>query len=122
MPAASRPGTSTSAIIAPPSPEASIRRNAPSRGDPSSELTAAKLPAAPSTALICSGGSRLTIRTAPAASPPPSARRGASGPRTAPKQSVARAAAKMPGSSMGVGAPVGLNPAVGSWPPCPGRY
>ena len=70
--------------------------------------------AAPSTAVICCGGSRLTSRTAAAASPLPSARRGASGPRTAAKQSVARAARKMPGSSTGGGAPAGWNPALGS--------
>ena len=33
MPAASSPGTSTSSSVAPPSPDASISRNAPSSGD-----------------------------------------------------------------------------------------
>ena len=50
-PAASRPGTSTTPSIAPPSPATSISRNAPTMGDPSSVLIAAKLPAAPITML-----------------------------------------------------------------------
>ena len=45
-PAASRPGRSTSPSIAPPRPEASSSRKAPSSGEPSSELIAAKLPVA----------------------------------------------------------------------------
>ena len=62
-PAASRPGTSTSSSMAPPSPEASISRNAPSRGEPSSVLMAAKLPAAATTVAVLGGASRLTRRT-----------------------------------------------------------
>ena len=82
-PAATRPGTSTSPSVGPPSPEASISRNAPSRGDPSSVLTAAKLPAAATTAVAWSGTSRLARRTANAARPAPSAISGP-GPSTAP--------------------------------------
>ena len=49
-PAASRPGTSTSPSMAPPIPDASISRKAPSNGEPNSVLIAAKLPAAATTA------------------------------------------------------------------------
>ena len=44
IPAASSPGSSTTPSIGPPSPDASISKNAPVRGDPSSVLTAAKAP------------------------------------------------------------------------------
>ena len=79
MPAASSPGTSTTPSIGPPSPAASSSRNAPSSGDPSSALIAAKLPAADITAAAVGGASRAASRTAstPAA---PNAIRGASGP------------------------------------------
>ena len=50
-------GTSTTCIIAPPRPEASIRRNAPVKGDPSNVLMAAKLPAAATAAWIPAGAS-----------------------------------------------------------------
>ena len=120
-PAATRPGTSTSPSVGPPSPEASISRNAPSRGDPSSVLTAAKLPAAATTAVAWSGTSRLARRTANAARPAPSAISGASGPSTAPRLRVASAAIAMPGSSIGDGTPPALNPSAGEWPPRPGR-
>ena len=50
-PAASRPGTSTTPSMGPPSPDTSIIRNAPTIGDPNSVLMAAKLPAAPITML-----------------------------------------------------------------------
>ena len=55
IPAASRPGSSTTPSIGPPSPAASISRNAPVMGDPSSEATAAKLPAPASTATPWAG-------------------------------------------------------------------
>ena len=55
IPAASRPGRSTSPSVAPPSPEASISRKAPRSGDPSRALIAAKLPAAATTAPTCCG-------------------------------------------------------------------
>jgi len=50
IPAASRPGSSTSPSIGPPSPDASINRNAPRRGLPSRVLIEAKLPEEASTA------------------------------------------------------------------------
>ena len=122
-PAASSPGTSTSSSMAPPSPEASISRNAPSRGEPSSVLTAAKLPAAATTVAVLGGASFLTRRTARTPSPPPRAIRGASGPSTTPRLKVAKAASTMPGSSTGAGGPAPtLNPSAGEWPPLPGRY
>ena len=57
-PAASRPGTSTTPSIGPPSPAASRSRNAPMIGEPRSELIAAKLPAAAITVAAWSGASR----------------------------------------------------------------
>ena len=99
IPAATRPGTSTSPSIGPPSPDASITRKAPVSGEPRRVLTAAKLPEAPRPRwTACGGASRLARRTSAAASPPPSAIRGASGPMTAPKASPARAASATPGS------------------------
>ena len=121
-PAASSPGTSTSSSMAPPSPEASISRNAPSSGEPSSVLMAAKLPAAATTVAVLGGASRLTRRTARTPSPPPRAIRGASGPSTTPRLKVANAASTMPGSSTGAGGPSpALNPSAGEWPPCAGQ-
>jgi hypothetical protein len=122
-PAASSPGTSTSSSMAPLSPDASISKNAPSKGEPSSVLMAAKLPAAATTVAVLGGASRLTRRTARTPSPPPRAIMGASGPSTTPRLKVARAASRMPGSSIGEGGPApALNPSAGEWPPLPGRY
>ena len=123
MPAARRPGSSTIVAAAPPTAIASINRNAPSNGEPSSAEMAAKLPAPPMTTSAWAGASRLTRRTASAATPPPRAMSGASGPMTAPSPSETTAARKTPGSSMGVGAPSpALNPSAGECPPRPGRY
>jgi len=122
MPAASRPGSSTSSSVAPPSPDASISRKAPSSGEPSSVLMAAKLPAAASMALARAGASRLARRMAHTPSPPPRAISGASGPSTTPRLSVASAASTTPGSSAGLGArSPALNPSAGELPPRPGR-
>ena len=66
--------------MGPPNPEASMSRNAPVRGEPSSVLMAAKLPAAASTDWTLSGASRLTRRTTRAPSPAPRAINGPSGP------------------------------------------
>ena len=70
--------------IAPPSPEASISKNAPVSGEPSTEASAAKLPVAAITAPVRAGTSRRASFTASTDSPPPSAISGASGPTTAP--------------------------------------
>ena len=84
---------------------------------------AAKLPAAATTASVWGGVSRAARRTAHTPSPPPRAISGASGPMTTPRESPASAAKKMPGSSIGVGAPrPGENPSAGDSPPCPGTY
>ena len=56
-PAASRPGIMTTAIVAPPIPAASMSRNAPTSGEPSSVAIAAKLPAAPITMAAIGGAS-----------------------------------------------------------------
>ncbi len=56
MPAARSPGTRTRPSIGPPSPTASMRRNAPAMGEPKSVLMAAKLPAAAMT-VMRGGGS-----------------------------------------------------------------
>jgi hypothetical protein len=52
-PAASRPGSSTSSSMELLSPAASMSRNAPTSGEPSSVLIAAKLPAAASMSTAC---------------------------------------------------------------------
>jgi len=89
VPAASRPGSSTSPSIGPPSPGASISRNAPVMGDPSSVAVAAKLPALASTLTPWAGTCRrLAARVASTARPPPMAISGISGPSTAPKTRV----------------------------------
>ena len=101
MPDASSPGSATRVSVAPPMPAASMIRNAASSGDPSSVLIAAKLPA---DAMIVSaiGGASFFVRcTVSAASPPPMAISGASGPRTAPRLKVVKAARMTPGSSWG---------------------
>ena len=85
IPAASRPGRSTTPIIGPARPATSISRKAPMMGDPSRVLMAAKLPAAPITTVAWAGASFLTRWTASAARPPPIAISGASGPSTTPK-------------------------------------
>ena len=121
-PAASNPGTSTRPSIGPPSPLASISKKAPSSGDPSSALIAAKLPAAATTVATCGGESRLTSRTARTPMPEPMAISGASGPRTTPRLSVAMAASITPSSCSGCTAPAGLKPSAGECPPFPGRY
>ena len=123
IPAASSPGSRTSESIAPPSPAASISRNAPSSGEPSRVLMAAKLPAAAIIATACPVASRRAARTARAPRPAPIAISGASGPSTAPKQRVASAARVTPGSSRAVGAAApAWKPSAGECPPRPGRY
>jgi hypothetical protein len=121
-PEASRPGSSTRPSVGPPSPDASISKNAPTRGEPSKVLIAAKLPAEATTARARSGTSRRARRNASAARPPPSKISGISGPSTAPKISVASAARITPGSCSAVGGPCILNPPAGEGPPRPGRY
>ena len=120
-PAASRPGTSTTPSIAPPSPDTSMSRKAPVSGEPRSVLIAAKLPAAAITAVAVCGAFRRTRCTARTPIPLPMAMSGASGPSTAPQLRVAKAAMMMPGSSTGGTAPEGLNPSAGACPPVPGR-
>ena len=122
-PEASSPGTSTRPIIGPPSPDASISKNAPVIGDPSSVLMAAKLPAAPSTLTPWAGtGRRRAALVASTARPLPSAMSGISGPITAPKASDASAAQMTPGSSTGAGGGCTAKPGAGDAPPLPGRY
>ena len=121
-PEASRPGTSTSPIVAPPIPEASIIRTAPTSGDPSSALTAAKLPVAPSTDRSSGGPVWRRSPTIAADSPPPSAISGASGPMTAPRPMLATAARKIPGRApSGAGPRPAWKPSAGDSPPRPGR-
>ena len=103
MPDASRPGNATRLSVMPPIPAASMIRNAPSTGEPSSVLIAAKLPADAMTVMAIGGASFLARRTVSAPSPPPIAMRGASGPSTAPRLSVVSAARAMAGSSRPVG-------------------
>ena len=102
-------------------PAASSSRNAPSSGEPSSALIAAKLPVAHITAAAIGGASRAASRTASTPSPLPSRISGASGPSTAPNASVASAASTTPGSSMGGSGPDVWKPSAGECPPVPGR-
>ena len=102
MPAASSPGTQHHA-------EHRRRRARRSRGagtrrasgEPSSELIAAKLPAAAITAVARSRRVAEARRIASAPRPLPIRISGASGPSTAPRLSVAREASTTPGSSRG---------------------
>ena len=112
-PEASSPGSATRLSVAPAMPAASMIRNAPSRGDPSNVLMAAKLPADAMIVRAIGGASFFTRCTVRAASPPPMAIRGASGPRTAPRLSVASAARMMPGSSLSPVGPPALKPKAG---------
>jgi hypothetical protein len=61
---------------------------------------------------------RWTARTP---RPLPMAISGASGPITAPRLRLAKAAMMIPGSSIGGTAPDALNPSAGLCPPVPGR-
>ena len=99
MPEASSPGRATRLRVAPAMPAASMMRKAPSSGELSNVLTAAKLPAEAMIVTAIGGASRFTRRTVTAARPPPMAISGASGPRTAPSPRVARAATRIPGRS-----------------------
>ena len=89
-------------------------------GDPNNVLIAAKLPAVAMIATAPGGVSRFTVRIASAASPPPMAINGASGPSTAPSDSVANAARTTPGSSIGSVGPPCWKPPDGEWPEFPG--
>ena len=80
-------------------------RKAPSTGEPSSVLIAAKLPADAMIVTAIGGASFFTRCTVNAARPPPMAISGASGPRTAPRLSVVNAARMTPGSSRSTGGP-----------------
>ena len=113
-PAESNPGISTNSIIGPPRPAISIRRKAPTMGDPKSVAMAAKLPATPITITAIGGASRLNRCMARTPSPLPIAINGASGPNTTPRLSVAKAAATMPKSSTGATGPPALKPSEGS--------
>ena len=63
MPEASSPGRATRLSVAPAMPAASMMRNAPSSGEPSRVLTAAKLPAEAMTVSAIGVASFLTSRT-----------------------------------------------------------
>ena len=69
MPAAKRPGTSTTPSMGPLSPDASMSKKAPLRGEPSRVLMAEKLPAAATTLRLCSGRSFFRVRTHPSGQP-----------------------------------------------------
>ena len=76
-------------------------RNAPSTGEPSSVLIAAKLPADAMIVSAIGGASFFARCTVSAASPPPIAISGASGPSTAPRLSVVSAARMIAGELRG---------------------
>ena len=122
MPEASNPGRATRLSVIPPTPAASMIRNAPRMGDPNSVLMAAKLPADAMIVSAIGGASFFSRCTVKAPSPPPMAMRGASGPRTAPRLSVANAARTTAGSSLSTGGPPPVvKPNAGEFPPLPGR-
>src|SRR6478735_1667893 len=123
MPEASSPGRATRLNVIPPIPAASMIRNAPSTGDPSRVLIAAKLPADAMIVRAIGGASFFARCTANAPRPPPIAISGPSGPSTAPRLSVVSAARIMPTSSRPLGGPPPvLKPKAGEWPAVPGRY
>ena len=82
--------------------------------------SAAKLPAAVTNIRTCGGASRRARLIVNAASPPPIAIRGASGPSTSPKARVAAPARMMPGRTFGPEGPLAERPLAGIWPPPPG--
>ena len=109
--------------VAPAMPAASMMRNAPSSGEPNNVLIAAKLPAEAMIVTAIGGASFFASRTVSAASPPPMAMSGASGPSTAPRLRVASAASATPGRSRSRGAaPPMAKPSAGEWPAVPGRW
>ena len=122
MPAASSPGTSTSSSVAPPSPDASISRNAPSSGEPSSVLMAAKLPAAATTAFVRSGASRLTSRIAQIAEPAAQRDQRCLRPEHHAQAQRGQCGQHHAGQLGLRGAGAALNPSAGDCPPVPGRY
>ena len=122
IPAASRPGSSTSGSFGPPIPVASIRSTAAISGEPNRNETAANVPAAAEQLADLGRRVRLGSGSTPSnPSPPPSAISGASGPSTSPRPIEASAARMTPGSSIGwVGAafrPVGGQVPAGSGQP-----
>src|SRR6185312_15449933 len=122
-PEANSPGRAIRLSVIPPTPAASMIRKAPSTGDPSRVLMAAKLPADAMIVSAIGGASFFTRWTASAPRSPPLATSGPCGPSTAPKLSVVDAARTMPTSSRPLaGPPPSLNPKAGEWPPVPGRY
>ena len=98
IPEARRPGSATRLNVAPLTPATSMIRNPPSNGEPRSVLIAAKLPADAMIVSAIGGASRFRRRTVSAASPPPMAISGDSGPSTAPRLSVASEASTTAGS------------------------
>ena len=123
MPEASSPGSATRLSVAPLTPATSMIRNAARSGEPKSVLMAAKLPAEAMMVSAIGGASLLISRTVSAASPPPMAISGASGPRTAPRLSVASEARMTPGRSRSTGRPPSVwNPKAGECPQLPGRW
>ncbi len=82
---------------------------------------AAKLPAAAAVETTFRSASGLSRRTVAAATPPPSAMSGASGPITAPRLIDARAATRMPGRLRDAAGPEAAKPPDGSCPALPGR-
>ena len=97
IPAAIRPGSSTTGSFGPPSPMASMSSTAAISGEPKISETAANVPAAPRTCVASGGASERTSRMPSTPSPPPSAISGASGPSTRPSPTVATRGEQHPG-------------------------
>ena len=120
IPAASKPGISTTRSFGPPRPAASIRITAAISGEVKMNASAVKLPAAAITISACGGISRRERLTSRIARPAPSAISGASGPNTSPKPIVAKPARMTPGRTLGLDGPPADRPFAGMCPPSPG--
>ncbi len=121
IPAAISPGSSTTESIGPPRPTASMMITAPITGDPKTDAIAAKLPAAAIRLNACCDASRWISDIERMPSPVPMAINGPSGPSTSPRPSVASAASRTPGRSIGPsGVPPAFSPSAGTCPPWPG--
>ena len=121
IPEASRPGSATRLSVIPLTPATSMIKNAPSTGEPSSVLIAAKLPA--DVIISAIGGASFFARlTVSAARPPPIAISGASPEHGAEAQCGQRCEGDAWELACSGRASAGLKAKCGRMPPLPGRY
>ena len=122
MPAASRPGTSITPSMGPPSPATSISRNAAGQRRP--EQRADRGEAAGGADHGDGLSRRVPLQQVDRQHAEPAAdrdQRRLGAQHGAQRQRRERGERSMPGSSPGSVAPDALNPSAGSWPPVPGR-